>query len=93
MHEGNDKSQYNLDSQGRVVKTPSSTLIYGSHNRVEKIERIGKSSITYFYDEAGNRILKKEGDWMIEAYFEDRVISNDGLYGTPSKLMGQSLEF
>ena len=33
------------------------------------------------------RILKKEGDQIIEAYFEDRVISNDGMY-QPIKVNG-----
>lgn len=74
VKENENQVQYDLDSEGRVIRSPSGHFEYNAEGRVSKILHDGKPPITYGYDENGNRLFKKSGDQFTEAYLENIVI-------------------
>jgi RHS repeat-associated protein len=69
---------YRLDASGRVIERDDLTLTYGPNGDVERAER-GERTWTFAYDEAGQRLLKREGGVVSAAYLPGGVflVGND----------------
>jgi len=86
---GETASKYELDSMGRVVKTPHTEFKYGPSGRVEYVKKQDGTVITYHYDETGKRIAKEVDGKITESYFGKYVVKDGHIYqrfevgGTP----------